>query len=692
MMSTNPRAAAQRARMEDLHPRSGTVQRKFHADEDELHASASGTVQTVNRTGLPTQLKTNIEAMSGVALDNVKVHYNSSQPAQLNALAYAQGADIHLGPGQEKHLPHEAWHVVQQAQGRVKPTLQAKGEVPVNDDAGLEREADEMGARALSAAPHAGPVQTMPAKKLASSGQPIQRIISVADFQAATPKTLLHGRGPNLQGLDAGLTAYIAARTSATALALAGLCAAYVGQPHQPARIVAATALLHEANAEGVLLGWIGNANAHLVDGLIAQIGGPRSANLPGLNALAARVGQADAHILPALVNLVTPPQLAAFAASAAFPAMSGPNSPWLLQLWPHMGMANIALLGQLVPLANGAPGLPALTTLIIASGGAAHQAGLVGMIPQIGGHAEILTLANMLTARNRTATQAAQLAAVAATDGALFARLCGELRYFQRAGVPGAGGIPANVTAAQNAYNAARDAVPAAALVTLHAQATIALNLVNAAIGGGALVPPAWLAGTLANANGHLVALGNNNGLIAGGAHPMIAAHRPAAAQLRQLINGPIAGAGGGAGVAGFTAAANLVTAELTNFDNSVARPVITTVSFDHYLDRHTAHYFNFGGINAANTQWPVVWGAGAAVNVGNELAAVLGALHARGSWLMPAAPQPGQVVGAGTAQIAGLVDGAVGTLRLGQFFPEDGAAYLPHDQATMNAIAQLV
>ena len=28
--------------------------------------------------------------------------------------------DIHLGPGQEKHLPHEAWHVVQQKQGQSK--------------------------------------------------------------------------------------------------------------------------------------------------------------------------------------------------------------------------------------------------------------------------------------------------------------------------------------------------------------------------------------------------------------------------------------------------------------------------------------------------------------------------------------------------------------------------------------------
>ncbi|MFI3118555.1 MAG: DUF4157 domain-containing protein [Methylococcaceae bacterium] len=103
-----------------------------------------------NHTGLPDNLKTGIESLSGMSMDNVRVHYNSAKPAQLNALAYAQGADIHVASGQEQHLPHEAWHVVQQAQGRVKPTMQMTGGVPVNNDVGLEREADVMGAKAMS--------------------------------------------------------------------------------------------------------------------------------------------------------------------------------------------------------------------------------------------------------------------------------------------------------------------------------------------------------------------------------------------------------------------------------------------------------------------------------------------------------------------------------------------------------------
>jgi hypothetical protein len=100
-----------------------------------------------NNTGLPDQLKTGIEGISGYAMDDVQVHYNSDKPSQLQAHAYAQGSDIHVAPGQEQHLPHEAWHIVQQKQGRVQPTIQAQG-VAINDDKGLEQEADVMGGKA----------------------------------------------------------------------------------------------------------------------------------------------------------------------------------------------------------------------------------------------------------------------------------------------------------------------------------------------------------------------------------------------------------------------------------------------------------------------------------------------------------------------------------------------------------------
>lgn len=105
-----------------------------------------------NETGMPDGVKEGLEQLSGLDLSGVRVHYNSARPAQLGAHAYAQGQNIHLGPGQEQHLPHEGWHVVQQMNGRVKPTGQVQGQL-LNDDGGLEQEASVMGGRALQMQP-----------------------------------------------------------------------------------------------------------------------------------------------------------------------------------------------------------------------------------------------------------------------------------------------------------------------------------------------------------------------------------------------------------------------------------------------------------------------------------------------------------------------------------------------------------
>lgn len=125
------------------------LQRMGGLEEEDLLQGKFGPIQRKeNHTGLPDQLKSGIENLSGYSMDDVQVHYNSPQPKQLHAHAYAQGSAIHLAPGQERHLPHEAWHVVQQKQGRVQATLQAKG-IGINDDPGLEHEADVMGTKAL---------------------------------------------------------------------------------------------------------------------------------------------------------------------------------------------------------------------------------------------------------------------------------------------------------------------------------------------------------------------------------------------------------------------------------------------------------------------------------------------------------------------------------------------------------------
>ena len=87
-----------------------------------------------------------VEAESGVSLADVEVFYRSPDPAKVGADAFARGSRIRVAPGQERHLAHEAWHMVQQRQGRVKPNAIVAGR-SANIDAGLEAEADRMGER-----------------------------------------------------------------------------------------------------------------------------------------------------------------------------------------------------------------------------------------------------------------------------------------------------------------------------------------------------------------------------------------------------------------------------------------------------------------------------------------------------------------------------------------------------------------
>lgn len=120
--------------------------------------------------GLPAQLVQGVAGLSGEDLSDVLVHRNSTRPAQLQAEAFAQGRDIHLAPGQDHHLPHEAWHIVQQRQGRVRPTGRVDHQ-PLNDDPRLEREADTMGAKALQMKPS----PTRSARTVRSTPTTVQR-------------------------------------------------------------------------------------------------------------------------------------------------------------------------------------------------------------------------------------------------------------------------------------------------------------------------------------------------------------------------------------------------------------------------------------------------------------------------------------------------------------------------------------
>ena len=147
---------------------------------------------------IPAGIRAALEQRSGVDLSDVRVHYNSPRPGRFGALACTQGSEIHVGPSQQKHVAHEAWHVVQQRQGRVRATRTESG-LPLNDEPGLEREADAPAGRASVSAPPAPPalpaLPALPAPPAPASpgrpgaGAPIQLKAGDVDRQLTRYRT-----------------------------------------------------------------------------------------------------------------------------------------------------------------------------------------------------------------------------------------------------------------------------------------------------------------------------------------------------------------------------------------------------------------------------------------------------------------------------------------------------------------------
>jgi ribosomal protein S18 acetylase RimI-like enzyme len=100
-----------------------------------------------------------MEQAFNTSFADVRVH-EGNHANSLGAIAYTQGSHIHFAPGKynpdtssgQTLLGHELAHVVQQRQGRVKPTGQVKG-LPLNDNPVLEQEADRLGLKAAQSQP-----------------------------------------------------------------------------------------------------------------------------------------------------------------------------------------------------------------------------------------------------------------------------------------------------------------------------------------------------------------------------------------------------------------------------------------------------------------------------------------------------------------------------------------------------------
>jgi hypothetical protein len=130
------------------------AQRQDLPEEEEVLAGkfAKPVQQKADDTGMPEDVRANMENSFQTDFSDVTVHPNSSRAPDVGAIAYTQGTDIHFAPGQYKPdtssgrqlLAHELTHVQQQREGKVKPTTEVKG-LPVNDDPSFEKEADNMG-------------------------------------------------------------------------------------------------------------------------------------------------------------------------------------------------------------------------------------------------------------------------------------------------------------------------------------------------------------------------------------------------------------------------------------------------------------------------------------------------------------------------------------------------------------------
>lgn len=94
-------------------------------------------------------VSSSVERAFGTDFSGVRIYSESRRAADLGALAFTQGNEIHVAPGHwapettrgRTLIAHELSHVLQQRAGRVRPTRRIGG-VELNDEPALEAEAD----------------------------------------------------------------------------------------------------------------------------------------------------------------------------------------------------------------------------------------------------------------------------------------------------------------------------------------------------------------------------------------------------------------------------------------------------------------------------------------------------------------------------------------------------------------------
>lgn len=192
-------------------------------------------------TPLPPDVRTRMETALGASFAAVRVH-EDAYAQRIGAQAFTRGVDLFFAPGRfDPRSPqgleligHELTHVKQQAEGRVPVTARIDG-APANDDPGLEREADELGAKAARAmaargatAPHAGAgSQIANAPTAPASHVPVQAKADGAAIDAPP------GSEPRVEDLD---EVDAADASNASAASMAPIQKAPTGQPGKARR------------------------------------------------------------------------------------------------------------------------------------------------------------------------------------------------------------------------------------------------------------------------------------------------------------------------------------------------------------------------------------------------------------------------------------------------------------------------
>lgn len=120
---------------------------EFTAKRNDTHESKTSLHKGKARTEIPVQLKTRTEDSTRVPFNYVRANYNSDKPAKLDTLAYTNGNQVGISPGQKRYSAYDLRNAMQQKLNAVRASVRYEGNEAINTDVELERQSDVSGVR-----------------------------------------------------------------------------------------------------------------------------------------------------------------------------------------------------------------------------------------------------------------------------------------------------------------------------------------------------------------------------------------------------------------------------------------------------------------------------------------------------------------------------------------------------------------